>query len=146
MADAPAPAPPQQAPPAPAGSRAAQGYCHFHGTGSILRAPRYAQTRRGQGSAILGVATDDNRDLDLILRDRDIATLQNRLRGAVPGAIVTFQGQVHPPRFGMREAPQFQAQFFQVVANGDPRPRRSPRASTPRPDPPPSKLPEAPGS
>lgn len=108
----------QEARPEPHGSRFEGAYCRFDALGMVLRPPEFARTRRGHVSARLSVAIGPDRDLDILVRDRDLPSLRARLHGAVPGALVLTWGYVHPPRLHHREHPNFFAHYIRVVSNG----------------------------
>lgn len=94
-------------------------FCRFHAVGTIFRPPTYHRSSRGQASASLSMLTDENRELDLIVFDRDETTLQRRLNGLDTGAKVYAEGAVQAPRLTQRELPQFVAEvIFHTNSNG----------------------------
>lgn len=99
-------------------------FCRFHAVGTISRPPTYHRTNRGQASASLSMLTDEDRELDLIVFDRDETTLQRRLEGLDGGAKVYAEGAVQAPRLTQRELPQFVAEIiFHTTSNGSEVPR-----------------------
>lgn len=94
-------------------------FCRFHAVGTINHPPTYHRTNRGQASASLSMLTDEDRELDLIVFDRDETTLRRRLEGLDPGAKVYAEGAVQAPRLTQRELPQFVAEvIFHTNSNG----------------------------
>lgn len=94
-------------------------FCRFHAVGIIHRPPAYHHTNRGQASASLSMLTDEDRELDLIVFDRDETTLRRRLDGVEPGARAYAEGAVQAPRLTQRELPQFVAEIiFHTTSNG----------------------------
>lgn len=94
-------------------------FCQFHAIGTINHPPTYHRTNRGQASASLSMLTDKDRELDLIVFDRDETTLRRRLEGLDPGAKVYAEGTVQAPRLTQRELPQFVADvIFHTNSNG----------------------------
>lgn len=94
-------------------------FCRFHAVGTINHPPTYHRTNRGQASASLSMLTDEERELDLIVFDRDETTLRRRLEGLDTGAKVYAEGAVQAPRLTQRELPQFVAEvIFHTNSNG----------------------------
>lgn len=94
-------------------------FCRFHAVGIIQRPPIYHRTNRGQASASLSMLTDEDRELDLIVFDRDETTLRRRLEGVEVGARAYAEGAVQAPRLTQRELPQFMAEIiFHTSSNG----------------------------
>ena len=95
-------------------------FCRFHAIGRVNRLPTYNQTRRGQASAIFSIITDEDRDLDLLIFDRDEPTLRRRLDHLHAGDTIYVEGTVRAPRLFQRELPQFIADdiILQTTTNG----------------------------
>jgi hypothetical protein len=103
---------PTPAPERSRGRRFRSQFCRFHAIGTVNRPPTYARSRRGRASATLSILTGEDRDLDLIVFDRDEATLRHRLHGLQAGARVYVEGTVQAPRLSQRELPQFLAEVI----------------------------------
>lgn len=94
-------------------------FCRFYAIGVVHRPPTYHRTTRGQASASLSMLTNEDRELDLIVFDRDETTLRRRLEGLDAGAKVYAEGAVQAPRLTQRELPQFVAEvIFHTTSNG----------------------------
>lgn len=105
-------------------------FCRFHAIGRVNRLPTYNHTRRGQASAIFSIITDEDRDLDLLIFDRDEPTLRHRLDHLHAGATVYVEGTVRAPRLSQRELPQFIADDIILQSTTD---GQGPRPPRPRP-------------
>jgi hypothetical protein len=99
------------------GRRFQDRFCRFHAVGVVVQEPSYSKTRRGQAVAAMTVQTNGTRIVELLLFDRDLATLKGRLGGATIGANVFAEGSVQAPRRDRQELPQFLADVVVVVGH-----------------------------
>lgn len=94
-------------------------FCRFHAIGIVQRAPTYHRSRHGVPTASLSLLTDSDRELDLLVFDKDERRLQRRLSGLQPGARAYAEGDVQAPHVAQRELPQFIATLiFHTTSNG----------------------------
>lgn len=94
-------------------------FCRFHAVGIVQRAPTYHRSRHGVPTASLSMLTDEDRELDLLVFDKDERRLRHRLSGLQPGARAYAEGNVQAPHVAQRELPQFIATLiFHTTSNG----------------------------
>jgi hypothetical protein len=97
------------------GRRFQTRFCRFHAVGVVVQEPSFSKTRRGQAVAAMTIQTNGTRTVELLLFDRDLATLKGRLAGATTGANVFAEGSVQAPRRDRQELPQFLADMVVVT-------------------------------
>ncbi len=113
------PAPVTSTTPRRRGRRFHSLFCRFHALGSVNKPPVYHRSKRDRASAVLSILTGDDRDLDLLVFDRDEASLRQRLEGLQAGSGVYAEGSVQAPRLSQRELPQFVVDvIFHTNSNG----------------------------
>src|SRR5574337_2093936 len=78
-------------------------FCRFHAVGIVQRAPTYHRSRHGVPTASLSLLTDEDRELDLLVFDKDERRLRHRLSGLQPGARAYAEGDVQAPHVAQRE-------------------------------------------
>lgn len=94
-------------------------FCRFHAIGIVQRAPTYRRSRHGVPTASLSLLTDEDREIDLLVFDKDERRLRHRLSGLQPGARAYVEGDVQAPHVTQRELPQFVATLiFHTTSNG----------------------------
>jgi hypothetical protein len=94
-------------------------FCRFHAVGTVQRTPAYHRSRHNVPTASLSLLTDDDRELDLLVFDKDEHRLRRRLSGLQLGARAYAEGDVQAPHVGQRELPQFIATLiFHTASNG----------------------------